>query len=72
VEALLVRVPDSADSDAAEAAQPQTYLVPIDACYEFVGRLRTLWRGFDGGQQAREFIDSFFSQVAKRAREKPR
>jgi hypothetical protein len=31
-----------------------------------------LWHGFDGGQQAREFIDSFFSQVAKRAREKPR
>ena len=72
VEALLVRVPDSADTDAAEAAQPQTYLVPIDACYEFVGRLRMLWRGFDGGQQAREFIDSFFSQVATRAREKPR
>ena len=30
------------------------YLVPIDACYEFVGRLRMLWRGFDGGQEARE------------------
>jgi hypothetical protein len=72
VEALLVRVPDSADSEAAESAEPQTYLVPIDACYEFVGRLRMLWHGFDGGQQAREFIDSFFSQVAKRAREKPR
>jgi hypothetical protein len=72
VEALLVRVPDSADSNSAEAAEPQTFLVPIDACYEFVGRLRMLWRGFDGGQQAREFIDSFFSQVAERAREKPR
>jgi uncharacterized protein DUF5947 len=72
VEALLVRVSDSADSDSAEAAEPQTFLVPIDACYEFVGRLRMLWHGFDGGQQAREFIDSFFSQVAKRAREKPR
>ena len=70
--ALLVRVPDSKDSETAESAQPQTFLVPIDACYEFVGRLRKLWRGFDGGQQAREFIDSFFAQVAKRAREKPR
>lgn len=69
VEALLVRVPDSADG---EISQPQTYLVPIDACYEFVGRLRILWRGFDGGQQAREFIDNFFAQIAARAREKPR
>ena len=56
----------------AEDAQPQTYLVPIDACYEFVGRLRMLWRGFDGGQQAREYIDSFFAQIAARARETPR
>jgi hypothetical protein len=61
VEALLVRVPESED------AGPQTYLVPIDACYEFVGRLRMLWRGFDGGQEARAFIDSFFAQVAARA-----
>jgi hypothetical protein len=59
VEALLVRVPDD-----GELAQPQTYLVPIDACYEFVGRLRMLWRGFDGGQEAREFIDGFFAHVA--------
>ncbi|ETW26155.1 DUF5947 family protein [Mycobacterium gastri] len=64
VEALLVRVPES--------GPPQSFLVPIDACYEFVGRLRLLWRGFDGGQQAREFIDGFFAQVAARARETPR
>jgi hypothetical protein len=68
VEALLVRVPESEESENAE---PQTYLVPIDACYEFVGRLRMLWRGFDGGQQAREFIDSFFAQIAARAVETP-
>lgn len=66
VEALLVRVPEG------ESDPPQSYLVPIDACYEFVGRLRMLWRGFDGGQQAREFIDSFFAQVAARAVETPR
>ncbi|MBW0011921.1 DUF5947 family protein [Mycobacterium sp.] len=59
VEALLVRVPES--------GQPRTYLVPIDACYEFVGRLRLLWRGFDGGQEAREFIASFFSHIDGRA-----
>jgi hypothetical protein len=65
VEALLVRVPENVDAD--ELGQPETYLVPIDACYEFVGRLRMLWRGFDGGQEAREFIDGFFAQVAARA-----
>ncbi|MGZ4578013.1 MAG: DUF5947 family protein [Mycobacterium sp.] len=63
VEALLVRVPES--------GVPQSYLVPIDACYEFVGRLRMLWRGFDGGQEAREFIDGFFSDIKARAVETP-
>ncbi len=63
VEALLVRVPES--------GAPQSYLVPIDACYEFVGRLRMLWRGFDGGQEAREFIDGFFSDIKARAVETP-
>lgn len=63
VEALLVRV---SDTDT-----PQSYLVPIDACYEFVGRLRMLWRGFDGGQEARQFIDSFFAQIAARAAKTP-
>jgi Family of unknown function (DUF5947) len=69
VEALLVRVPEE---DADESTDPQTYLVPIDACYEFVGRLRMMWRGFDGGQEARAFIDSFFARIAERARETPR
>ncbi|HUH68577.1 MAG TPA: DUF5947 family protein [Mycobacterium sp.] len=71
VEALLVRVPETDSSDDGEFAQPQSYLVPIDACYEFVGRLRLLWRGFDGGQRARDFIDSFFAQIAARALETP-
>jgi len=68
VEALLVRVPQN---DEAENAQPQTYLVPIDTCYEFVGRLRLLWRGFDGGQEARAFIDGFFSDIQARAKKTP-
>ena len=65
VEALLVRVPDTEDG------APQSFLVPIDACYEFVGRLRMLWRGFDGGQEARQFIDSFFAQIAARSVKTP-
>jgi Family of unknown function (DUF5947) len=70
VEALLVRVPEN-DSADGEFAEPQSFLVPIDACYEFVGRLRMLWRGFDGGQEARQFIDSFFSQIDARAVKTP-
>jgi hypothetical protein len=61
-EALLVRVPDD------ETASPHAYLVPIDACYEFVGRLRILWRGFDGGQDVRNYIDEFFELLDTRSR----
>jgi hypothetical protein len=61
-EALLVRVPED-DTDPTEC-----YLVPIDACYEFVGRMRMLWRGFDGGQDARRFIDEFFDGLAARSK----
>jgi hypothetical protein len=70
VEALLVRVPS--DTEAADAGQPECYLVPIDACYEFVGGLRTRWRGFDGGQEACEFIDDFFANLAGRSEERQR
>jgi hypothetical protein len=55
VEALLIR-----------QGQP-AYIVPIDACYELVGRLRTLWKGFDGGSEAHAAIDSFYEEVRKRA-----
>jgi hypothetical protein len=61
-EALLVRVPDD------ETASPQAYLVPIDACYEFVGRLRLMWHGFDGGQDVRNYIDEFFELLDDRGR----
>ncbi len=60
VEALMVRV--RAGSDA------ECFLVPVDACYELVGRLRQVWRGFDGGQDARRQIDEFFASIAGRAR----
>jgi hypothetical protein len=64
VEALLVRVRD----DETAAAAAECYLVPIDACYEFVGRLRMLWRGFDGGQEVRDFVDEFFDQITARSK----
>ncbi len=60
VEALLVR--------RADGQSGSCHLVPIDACYELVGRLRTLWRGFDGGQQAHQALEEFFATVRRRSR----
>ena len=66
VEALLVGRPGGPASAAGTC-----HLVPIDACYELVGRLRTLWRGFDGGREARDAMDGFFAQVHARSRPAP-
>ncbi len=60
VEALLVR----ADK---ERGAPECFLVPIDACYELVGQLRKLWKGFDGGSEARAALEQFFVDVRERA-----
>lgn len=59
VEALLLHQQD----DGVEC-----YVVPIDACYELVGIVRLHWRGFDGGQEAREAIRAFFQRLRDRAR----
>ncbi|ODQ94863.1 DUF5947 family protein [Mycolicibacterium holsaticum] len=60
-EAIFVRVPE-------DGRAPLAYLLPIDACYEFVGRLRMMWRGFDGGQDAAAYIDEFFELLDTRSR----
>ncbi|MGH9086510.1 MAG: DUF5947 family protein [Acidimicrobiales bacterium] len=65
VEAALVRMP----ADGATSAE--CYLVPIDACYELVGRLRALWRGFDGGSEARRAMSDFFAGLAERGHPVP-
>jgi hypothetical protein len=44
------------------------FILPIDVCYELVGRMRLLWRGFDGGSEARESIAEFLDRVRSRAR----
>ncbi|WP_460061690.1 DUF5947 family protein [Streptomyces sp. YKOK-I1] len=59
VEALLLRRTDD---------RVDCHLVPIDVCYELVGRMRLLWQGFDGGREARAALDAFFTDVARRAR----
>ena len=65
VEALIVRGP------GRERAGFACYLVPIDACYELVGQLRQVWRGFDGGQDARARIEEFFAEAQQRSRPAP-
>lgn len=42
------------------------YLVPIDACYALVGRLRMTWVGFDGGMEARATLEAFFADLDDR------
>ncbi|MEV2214219.1 DUF5947 family protein [Streptomyces sp. NPDC050997] len=59
VEALLLRRTDG---------RCECHLVPIDICYELVGRMRLLWQGFDGGAEARAALDAFFADVSRRAR----
>jgi hypothetical protein len=61
VEALIVRRHDGSAGAAC-------FLVPIDRCYELVGALRLVWRGFDGGQEARALLDGFFTDFASRSR----
>ena len=41
-------------------------LVPIDRCYELVGRIRVGWTGMSGGDVQRD-IDRFFDQIAERS-----
>jgi hypothetical protein len=48
------------------------FIVPIDACYELAGRMRMLWRGFDGGTEARASIGEFLAGVQARARDTAR
>jgi Family of unknown function (DUF5947) len=49
----------------------ECYLVPIDACYELVGRIRQHWKGFQGGTEAWQAIDAFFAGLRARSAEAP-
>lgn len=54
VEALLINRVDHAR---------EYFRVPIDRCYELVGRIRRNWHGISGGQEAHVAIDAFFEQL---------
>src|SRR5262249_40376402 len=58
VEALLVRARD-VGCDAL--------IVPIDACYELVGRIRRSWCGVHGGADVVREIDALFGRIIEHA-----
>jgi hypothetical protein len=59
VEALLLR---------REPGSPRItcYLVPISAAYDLAGQLRSSWRGFTGGDEARARLAQFFATLEQR------
>jgi uncharacterized protein DUF5947 len=65
VEAILVRRVSDRESDGD---QFECWLVPIDACYELVGRVKLKWRGFDGGADLWADLDAFLAGLRERSR----
>jgi hypothetical protein len=61
VEALLVR----RSGDAYRC-----FIVPLDACYELVGRIRKAWTGFAGGDGVEHEIDGFFAELLRRGEQR--
>jgi hypothetical protein len=58
VEALMVnRISDA----------PSYFIVPVDACYQLVGLIRTKWRGLSGGNEVWQAIAEFFTDLDHRA-----
>src|SRR5262249_24315417 len=45
----------------------ESFIVPIDACYELAGLVRRHWKGFDGGEEAGAAIDRFFDRIRERS-----
>jgi hypothetical protein len=41
----------------------EAWVLPVDECYQLVGRIRRCWRGFDGGAEAHAEIAAFFSKL---------
>jgi hypothetical protein len=60
IEALLVR--------RSKNGQFDCMLAPVDVCFALVGEVRRRWRGFDGGDDARGAIDSFFERLRAKGR----
>jgi hypothetical protein len=67
VEAFLVRAASGLGGRTGGGGA-ECFIVPIDTCYELVGHLRLLWRGFDGGSEANRKMDDVFRGIRDRAR----
>lgn len=44
-------------------ASARAYVVPIDACYELAGLVRTKWSGINGGNEVDTEIEHFFERL---------
>jgi hypothetical protein len=44
------------------------WLVPIDAAYDLVGRVKLHWKGFDGGEEAHREIAGFFDGLRDKSK----
>lgn len=51
----------------SEGTTFSAYIAPLDLCYRLVGTIRKLWRGFDGGSEARVAIAEFFNALDEKA-----
>jgi hypothetical protein len=49
----------------ARGQPARSYVVPIDACYELTGLVRSKWSGINGGEEVHEAIDAFFARIAE-------
>ncbi len=72
VEALLLnrgsQGPMGMGGNGLEPDATECFLVPISDCYELVGRVRRLWRGFSGGEEVWADIATFFTDLRARSR----
>jgi len=77
VEALLIRTkplspegglsPPSPQDGFGAAGSIDALIVPIDACYELVGRIRRTWSGIHGCDEVAREIDAFFVRIIEHA-----
>lgn len=44
----------------------EAYLVPIDACYQLTGLVRSSWEGIDGGDRSHAAVSGFFAKIRER------
>ena len=58
VEALLVN---------RTGGRRESWIVPVDRCYELVGVIRTYWKGFGGGTELWEQVEAFFGRLRAEA-----